>query len=180
MDVSTFLLQVIFFVVVVSLVAARVFFFKVQSRSSRMVSYINDPAVVIQIASFYYCSTYDVPYFFDWRFVVVLFLIGLALFYWSILTAKSLNFANSGSSGDLITSGPYAVVRHPLYLSYFLFWAGNSLLYFHWIAILALLILSCVYVYSARNEEAYLLEGEAGAGYRAYQAKVGMFFPKLR
>lgn len=172
-------LLVTFTVIVASLIWARIFYFKVQSKVSKIISYINDPAAFVQMGSFYYYLYRSQSYEFDWRLAELLFMIGLGLFYWAVFTAKSLSFASGANSGDLITSGPYSLVRHPCYLSYILFWFGNCLLFattLLWVSFLALL---CVYVYSASNEESNILRSDLGAEYSTYKSRVGMFLPKL-
>lgn len=172
-------LLTIFSIVVMSLIWARIYFFKVQSRGSRLISLINDPAVLIQMAGFYYCLFNSETFYLDWRIAFSLYVAGLIIFYWAIKTAKILSFANSESIGGLITSGPYSIVRHPCYLSYMLFWLGNCLLFavpLIWISFIALV---CVYGYSARNEERYILRSHLGYEYAKYKNTVGMFLPKI-
>ncbi len=78
----------------------------------------------------------------------------------------------------LSTHGAYSIVRHPLYLSYFLFFVGLPL------ALLNILIFLCVlgipgYYGVAKAEEKILIE-KFGHEYIEYQKKVGMFFPTLK
>jgi protein-S-isoprenylcysteine O-methyltransferase Ste14 len=72
--------------------------------------------------------------------------------------------------------GAYAVVRHPMYLSYYLMFAGLFLLTANGILIFCILGYPSYYL-MARREEAFL--EEIFPEYEDYKKKVGMFFPKL-
>jgi protein-S-isoprenylcysteine O-methyltransferase Ste14 len=72
--------------------------------------------------------------------------------------------------------GAYAVVRHPMYLSYYLMFAGLFLLTANDILILCILGYPSYYL-MARREEALLKERFPEC--EGYNKKVGMFFPRL-
>ena len=79
--------------------------------------------------------------------------------------------------GQFITAGPYAFVRHPLYLGTFLigmgfcFAMGNL-----WLSLVAWI--SFIVVYRAKMaEEEELLQEERGEEYALYRAKVGRLLP---
>ena len=94
---------------------------------------------------------------------------------------KYLRPAPSGTleNHKLIQKGPFAVIRHPLYVSYMLITAGLGLvLLSYWLLIPTLLILVGIYP-TARAEEAVLME-QFGDEYIRYKQRVGMFFPKFR
>ena len=77
----------------------------------------------------------------------------------------------------LITSGPFGVVRHPMYLGFFLAVFGGLLLYQTWTIVLFLLC-SPVFVKRSRREEEALIS-VFGAEYQEYQRRVPAFFPRL-
>ena len=77
----------------------------------------------------------------------------------------------------LLTSGPYAVVRHPMYLGFFLAVFGGLLLYQTWTMVLFVLC-SPVFVRRARREEEVLVL-EFGDEYEAYRQAVPAFFPRF-
>jgi protein-S-isoprenylcysteine O-methyltransferase Ste14 len=76
------------------------------------------------------------------------------------------------------TRGAYSMVRHPMYVSYSLFFAGIPL------ALLNLLLFGCVLgilgYYRIAQEEERVLINRFGEEYIQYQKRVGMFMPKVR
>jgi len=98
-----------------------------------------------------------------------------------IIVGKYLRPAPSGTleNHKLIQKGPFAVIRHPLYVSYMLITAGLGLvLLSYWLLIPTVLILIGIYP-TARAEEAILIE-QFGDEYVRYKQRVGMFFPKFQ
>jgi protein-S-isoprenylcysteine O-methyltransferase Ste14 len=76
----------------------------------------------------------------------------------------------------LATKGAYRIVRHPMYVSYSLFFLGLPLI------LLSAPFFVCIvgifgYYRIAKAEEDVLLS-RFGDAYKEYQEKVGMFFPK--
>lgn len=90
------------------------------------------------------------------------------------------NWANQVTvyeSQQLVDSGVFALVRHPLYASLLWMFTGAGLVYLNIAALAAtyLVFLPMVY-YRARQEEAMLLDDLRG--YREYLKRVGMFWPR--
>jgi protein-S-isoprenylcysteine O-methyltransferase Ste14 len=82
-------------------------------------------------------------------------------------------------TGDqLITAGPYALVRHPMYLGVMLA-AWGSLLLYRTRAVLGFSLLMFGLAARARREERVLSEA-FGEAWRAYAARVPPWFPRLR
>jgi protein-S-isoprenylcysteine O-methyltransferase Ste14 len=80
----------------------------------------------------------------------------------------------------LNTTGPYAVVRHPLYASLIAIFVGGSLVYSNALSLLLTLgVFVPMMVVRAKKEEALLLKAFAGR-YVEYQARTGMLCPRLR
>ena len=82
--------------------------------------------------------------------------------------------------GSLVTAGPYAFVRHPLYLGTFLIGVGFCIIGGNpWMSVAALAFFLTVYRRKMAKEEVLLLD-EIGASYLAYQAAVPRWVPTLR
>lgn len=171
----------VFTTIIVSLLWARLRFFKIESSKARVGSLLYDPAVAVQfLAVYYYEITGNYSGLIPPYLAIVLYLSGLLFFWWSIRTAKDLQFAFSARVGKIITSGPFNFVRHPFYLSYIVFWLASSLLFnsiFLWIT---LTYLVSFYFVSARSEEKMILNSANSQEYKAYRQNTGMFLPRIK
>lgn len=78
----------------------------------------------------------------------------------------------------LVTTGPYAIARHPLYLAYILSYAGFALLHPTPVVAIAMFVWLIATLARVRYEER-ILTG-AFPEYSDYRARVGAFGPKLR
>jgi len=76
----------------------------------------------------------------------------------------------------LVTDGAFRVVRHPLYLSILLLWAGGALALVSWIMAACTLALLPLFVARSRLEERILMRHFGGA-YGAYMTSVPMLMP---
>lgn len=162
-----------------SLIWARLFFFKINSPASRKISYLNDTAAAIQIIfTFYlfYENESGIPAI---LLCILLYLASLVVFWWSISTTGSLDFASSSHSGRLYTKGPYSIARHPFYLSYSIIWITSTTLLNEIVLWASLVTLLFVYYTSAKLEEATILESSLSAEYIEYMKITGMFWPKF-
>lgn len=176
----TEILLTAFSIVVASLVWARFAFFEFQSKKEKTVSRIYDPLVTVHIVgSFYYLLTADEPRF--QVFLIALFLIvsGEFLFIFSLMTAKKLNFASSEQHFTLLDTGPFQIVRHPLYLSYTLIWLATPLVFNSLMLWITLGSLIAFYTFSAKREEEAILSSEYSREYSNYKNRVGMFLPRI-
>jgi protein-S-isoprenylcysteine O-methyltransferase Ste14 len=85
---------------------------------------------------------------------------------------------NQTEKNQLVTAGPFARVRHPIYALQVVMLAGALLLLpTIFSAVLLVLHLVCVWL-KAADEEAYLIATH-GESYRAHIARTGRLFPKL-
>lgn len=88
-----------------------------------------------------------------------------------VLAARALGsgltpFPRPAAGGELVETGPYAVVRHPVYSGGILIAAGISLALSPW-ALVATAVLAVFWALKASLEERLLLERYSGyAGYR--------------
>ena len=78
----------------------------------------------------------------------------------------------------LITTGPFAAVRHPFYIAYSLAWlAAPIATHGPFIGLFSLIAIG-VYVMAARREERQL-EERFGETYRSYKLGTGMVVPSV-
>ena len=109
---------------------------------------------------------------------------GLLLILWARATLGCM-YAVSSSMGvelfkghRLVTDGPYAHVRHPMYAGLIIAALGGILLYRNW-TMLFLLVTFLGVTLRARREER-MLSAEFGEEWRAYCRAVRGWFPRLR
>lgn len=79
-------------------------------------------------------------------------------------------------SSNLIESGPYAIVRHPIYSGLIIDAMGWALWTHGWLTIIYALILFAFFDIKSRLEEAWLLE-KFGPPYAEYQSRVHKLIP---
>ena len=71
---------------------------------------------------------------------------------------------------QLVVSGPYRVVRHPIYLFAIIMYIGLALAFPVWWGALAVLVINVAYVLKTKDEDAYLI-GHL-PGYQKYAQRV--------
>lgn len=79
---------------------------------------------------------------------------------------------------QLIRSGPYAYVRHPIYTGMLIASIGTALVAGEWRGVLAVVLLLAAHSRKAMREES-MLTREFGEAYRAYRQSTGFLFPRL-
>ena len=180
-EVAELFLISIFTLLVISYLWARLFFFQIDSTKSRRSSYLYDPVVAIQILTTYYffISTTLAPHI-NANLIIssLAYSTSLFLFWWAVLTCKTMSFAMGGNVRKIITHGPFGFCRHPFYTSYTLTWIANTFLFPSYSLSITLAILAGFYWYSARTEENLILKSKQGHVYKTYKSNVGMFIPK--
>lgn len=77
----------------------------------------------------------------------------------------------------LVASGPYRLVRNPMYVGVLTLGLALGLALGTWLLPVASLLIFTLFVIRTRTEEHYLIE-RFGDQYRDYMARVGRFFPK--
>jgi protein-S-isoprenylcysteine O-methyltransferase Ste14 len=80
---------------------------------------------------------------------------------------------------NLVTTGPYRFIRHPLYSCGFIFFLAISILTSLWWLAAGLTLGMILILIRTPKEEARLL-ATFGEAYATYMAQTGRFFPKLR
>ncbi len=109
-------------------------------------------------------------------FSVVLFVMAVREFR-GVLPAIALANVKPQS---VVMTGPYGVVRHPLYFAYIVNWLSAALVYRNLIVVVVFLVMTLLYWSVARKEEERLLGSASADDYRAYCSRVPMLFPRLR
>jgi protein-S-isoprenylcysteine O-methyltransferase Ste14 len=79
---------------------------------------------------------------------------------------------------QIIRTGPYRFVRHPIYAGMLVAVTGTSLVVGEWRGILAVVLIFVAHSRKAAREEA-LLTAEFGEEYSAYRQRTGSLFPRL-
>ena len=107
--------------------------------------------------------------------IVSLFLFGLCI---GASGRKKFGLAlNENSPKELVTDGLYAIVRHPFYTSYIIFWIGSAAAACSIVTIFSAVILITIYFYISRREDkllARIFEDQ----FPKWHKNTGAFFPK--
>lgn len=105
------------------------------------------------------------------------------LIFWSALATHGRNrpaFAFLPDAPEsLKTTGPYRLIRHPIYSAYLLGWLCTALATGWWWPFVFPAFMAVIYWRAARAEESAILAGPLGEQYREYLKRTGMFVPKL-
>ena len=109
---------------------------------------------------------------------------GLALVLWGRLALGRMYFVSTSFGAQLypnhalVTYGPFAIVRHPMYAGLIAAAVGSLLLYLTWTA-LAFAIFAPFVMLRARREE-LVLSAEFGEAWQDYCRRVPAFLPRWR
>ena len=103
--------------------------------------------------------------------------VGLCLRAWSVWHIGGISRTRAGRLGPLVTSGPYGLIRNPLYVANFLLWTGvvvmSELL---WMLPVAWLVFAVQYSAIVKWEEAALRRTH-GPAYDEYSRHVSRWLP---
>jgi protein-S-isoprenylcysteine O-methyltransferase Ste14 len=109
---------------------------------------------------------------------VLMVLAGEGLRFWGVHHIGTISRTRSDRLGPLVDSGPFSMVRNPLYLGNILLWAGFAAAAgLAWMIPVVVLILGLEYHAIVRWEER-LLESRLGDAYRRYQQQVPRWIPR--
>ncbi len=111
---------------------------------------------------------------------LVIALCGLAIRFWGARAAGPLiRMTDAPGGNELVTGGPFAYVRNPLYIGNILLYTGVAAMSgIWWIAIIGLVYFAFQYEAIVRGEESYLRK-TFGDAYREYAAHVRRFIPRF-
>jgi protein-S-isoprenylcysteine O-methyltransferase Ste14 len=108
---------------------------------------------------------------------VLVTLTGELLRLWGVHHIGVISRTRSDRLGPLISTGPFAIVRNPLYVGNVLLWVGFAVTArLLWLAPVVVVLLGLEYHAIVRWEE-QLLESRLGDTYRAYAARVNRWLP---
>lgn len=114
----------------------------------------------------------------------LLYLPGLALVLWGRLALGRNYFVSTGlgaqlfADQQLVTGGPYAFVRHPMYVGLALAAWGALLIYLTWTTVYFAVFAPLLFLRARREEQA--LSAEFGEQWREYCKRVPAFLPRFR
>jgi protein-S-isoprenylcysteine O-methyltransferase Ste14 len=117
-------------------------------------------------------------------FGLFVFALGLGLNLWARAVLGNMWGISTSASTQLkvdhrlVAGGPFARVRHPIYVGIWLFLAGIALIYRTWGPLLFWIATVYSTVRRAQREET-ALAASLGTEWRDYAARVPMFFPRL-
>jgi len=121
------------------------------------------------------------PAWVRWTCGVTLLTLYLVLFSWShvALGRHWSGIVEIHQDHELVRSGPYRLVRHPMYSAFFLSAIGLGVLSSNWFLFLAYAA-AVAFMYSRRvaSEEEMMVE-RFGDGYKEYCSKTGRLLPRL-
>ena len=121
-----------------------------------------------------------------WMLVVglLLYFPGMGLLVWARLTLGKNYFVSTGFGAQLfkdhqlVTNGPYAIIRHPMYAGLILAAVGALLIYFTWTAVYFACFAPFTLVRARREETA--LSQQFGEQWWEYCRRVPALVPRLR
>jgi protein-S-isoprenylcysteine O-methyltransferase Ste14 len=103
---------------------------------------------------------------------------GEGLRLWAVRHIGVVSRTRSDRLGPLVTTGPFALMRNPLYLGNIMLWSGLAVAArLLWLAPLIALVLAAEYHFIVRWEE-QLLEQRQGDRYREYAGRVARWVPR--
>ncbi|MBN2043776.1 MAG: isoprenylcysteine carboxylmethyltransferase family protein [Anaerolineales bacterium] len=119
----------------------------------------------------------------DWlRWVGVGLLAGGIALLWSAhhhLDVSFNSFVGTRENQTLVTSGPYRLIRHPIYTAYLMNYLGGGLIASHWILTFIPLLFFGILVINRMGKEEEMLREEFGEAYQQYAQKTGLLLLKL-
>jgi len=113
----------------------------------------------------------------------LLYFPGLGLVLWARLTLGRMYFVSSTSEAPLyadhrlITTGPFAIVRHPMYLGLLLTGLGGILIYWTWTFVFVAGHIFGLVFRARREEEA--LSAAFGQEWETYRLRVPAWIPRF-
>ncbi len=117
-------------------------------------------------------------------FGTLIYFPGMAFLLWARQTLGNMYFVSTSFGAQLfadhklVTTGPFTIVRHPMYVGLIFAAYGSLLIYLTWTT-LEFAVFAPFVLLRARREEA-ALSAEFGEPWREYCRRVPAFFPRFR
>jgi protein-S-isoprenylcysteine O-methyltransferase Ste14 len=110
----------------------------------------------------------------------ILTALGLAFSLWArfFLGRNWSSSVRIGRDHELIRSGPYARIRHPIYSGLLFAALGTALVVGRWRGLAAVILFSIGFAYKAKREER-LLAQEFGLAFEEHRRRTGFFLPRF-
>ena len=154
-----------------------------QDRSTLLVVWL---VIMVSVAAGIYVAKHwpaaALPHHRSFMFAgVALFVIGLFLRWWAIITLGRFFTVDVAIEPDheLIESGPFRMVRHPSYTGVLLAFVGLALTLGNWAALLAILVPIGAAFIHRMNVEENALSGALGPQYTDYMRRTNRLVPFL-
>lgn len=115
---------------------------------------------------------------------ILIYIPGIAFVLWGRLALGKMYFVSTGfgaqlyADHQLVTHGPFAIVRHPMYLGLIASAFGSLLIFRTWTTVLFAFFAPFLLLRARREEQA--LAAEFGEQWQAYCRRVPAFLPRLR
>jgi protein-S-isoprenylcysteine O-methyltransferase Ste14 len=115
-----------------------------------------------------------------WMTGLLLTAVGIGIAIWARLSLGSnwSGMVTLKQDHELVSSGPYRYIRHPIYTGILLAMFGTALIGGHVRGFLATALTLATFYFKARREERFLRE-EFGPNFENHARRTGMFLPKL-
>jgi protein-S-isoprenylcysteine O-methyltransferase Ste14 len=122
----------------------------------------------------------NLPELIRWVALIV-FAANLWFFWWchKTLSGHWSGILEIKKDHQLIKSGPYKKIRHPMYLHFWLFVSTEGLILDNWLVVIfSVLFWAILYFIRVPKEEQMMID-EFGEEYRKYMKETGRIFPKI-
>lgn len=140
---------------------------------------VTGAAVVVCLVSFLVDLRVSVPVGPAKLAGILLVVLGMGLVLWAAAYLKGSLLGAVQPLGELVQTGPYRLVRHPVYAGMAIAACGIPVSTRSWLGLLAVFLLFLpALVYRARLEEEALQE-RFGAAWEEYVLRTGFFLPRL-
>jgi protein-S-isoprenylcysteine O-methyltransferase Ste14 len=90
------------------------------------------------------------------------------------------SFVGSKNDHRLVQSGPYRLIRHPIYLAYLLMYLGGGLAAANWVLAFIPVTGFSIMAFSRMPKEERILTGLFGEKYTAYIQRTGRLLPRMQ